>query len=112
MGSVWTHRKFPDLISLKGMAVFRLGVAGVALGLTFYLTAINPGWDVYPNYKPSSKLRRVFIRLQGVGTLCPFTSWCWLILGFGFLTRGLISLAAAVVADASSGSTNFRMPPA
>jgi hypothetical protein len=98
--SVWTTRKFPDLVSPWGLAVVRLGIAGVALSLTLYLVLIDPGWDVYPNYKPRSKLRKVFIRLEGIGTMCPFTSWSWMILGLGFLCRGILAIAAAATADA------------
>jgi len=94
--SVWTTRKFPDLLSLRSLALCRLTMAGIALSLTVYL-ALGPGWQVYPNYKPKSKLRRVFIPLKGIGTLCPFTSWCWLVLGLGFLCRGMVALAAATV---------------
>lgn len=90
---VWTHRTFPHLVSLEALAAIRLGIAAVALGLTFYLACIHEGWDVYPNYKPRSLLRREFIRLQGIGTMAPFTSWCWLIYGLGFLTRGILVLA-------------------
>jgi len=95
----WTHRKFPDLVSLRSLAGIRLGTAFVALGLTFYLACISPGWDVNPNYKAHSKLRPEHVRLQGIGTMCPFTSWCWMILGVGFLTRGVIALAACLVEE-------------
>ncbi|VEU44306.1 unnamed protein product [Pseudo-nitzschia multistriata] len=96
----WTHRVYPGLVSLKGLALIRLGTAFVALGLTFYLACINEGWDVHPNYKPHTKLRRdVCVRLQGIGTLCPFTSWCWTMFGVGFLTRGLVALAACLVEE-------------
>ena len=95
----WTHRKFPDLVSLRTLAGIRLGTAFVTLGLTFYLACISPGWDVNPNYKAHSKLRPEHVRLQGIGTLCPFTSWCWMILGVGFLTRGVVALAACLVED-------------
>lgn len=96
--SVWTTRKFPGLVSPWGLAMVRLGIAGIALSLTLYLVLIDPGWDVYPNYKPPSKLRRVFIRLQGIGTMCPFTSWSWMILGLGFLCRGILALAEVATA--------------
>lgn len=91
--SVWAKRKFPELLSLKGLALVRLGMAGIALGLTLYLALIAPGWDVHPNYKPQSKLRRTVIKLRGIGTMCPFTSWSWFLLGLGFLFRGTIALA-------------------
>jgi len=107
---IWTARKFPDLISLQALAILRLSIAGIALGLTFYLAVICEGWDVFPNYKPHSKLRRVFLRLQGFGTLCPFTSWCWIILGLGFLTRGIIALAASHSEPA--GDDDESSPPA
>lgn len=95
----WTHRKFPDLVSLRTLAGIRLVTAFVALGSTFYLACIGDGWPVFANYKPNSKLRREFIRLQGLGTLCPFTSWAWMIFGFGFLTRGAIALAVCLLEE-------------
>lgn len=91
--TVWTHRTFPNLVSLEALAAIRLGIAAVALGLTFFLACIHEGWDVFPNYKPHSLLRREFIRLEGIGTMAPFTSWCWLIYGVGFLTRGILVVA-------------------
>ena len=100
---VWTTRKFPNLISLEGLAFLRLGIAAIAIGVAVYLVVISPGWDVYPNYKPRSGLRRVFIKLRGIGTLCPFTSWSWVLLGVGFFLRGLIALAAAKAEGASDG---------
>jgi len=105
----WTHRKFPDLVSLEALAAIRLGTAAVALGLTFYLACINEGWPVFANYKPHSKLRREFIKLRGIGTLCPFTSWCWLIFGLGFLSRGTIALAACLVEGSSSSSSSSHV---
>ena len=92
--SVWTNRKFPNLISLQTMAYIRLSIAAIAIGLMIHL-AVGPGWQLFPNYKPNSKLRRVFLRLQGFGTLVPFTSWSWYLLAYGFLCRGVIALAAA-----------------
>lgn len=86
------RRLFPNFLSLKVMALIRLLVASCAFSLTIHLIRGN-GWDVNPNYKPHSKLRRVFIKLRGLGSLCPFTSWCWLFLGLSFALNGLIALA-------------------
>merc|ERR1711957_927455 len=36
--------------------------------------------------------QHVKLRLQGLGTLCPFTSISWFILGIGFVLRGLLCL--------------------
>ncbi len=83
------------------MAYLRIGIAAIAIGLMIHL-AIGPGWQLYPNYKPSSKLRRVFLRLQGLGTLCPFTSWSWYLLAYGFLGRGVIALAASHIETAET----------
>ncbi|KAL3903435.1 MAG: hypothetical protein SGILL_010448 [Bacillariaceae sp.] len=89
----FTNRVFPQLLSLRNLAIIRLSIAGAALSLTFYLI-VGEGWDVYANYKPHSKLRReYFIKLRGLGTLCPFTSWCWCLLGLAFLMNGGIALA-------------------
>jgi hypothetical protein len=88
----FTHRVFPELLSLRTLAVIRLSIAAVALSLTIWLI-MGEGWNVYANYKPQSKLRREFIKLRGLGTLCPFTSWCWCFLGLSFLFNGSIALA-------------------
>jgi hypothetical protein len=89
----FTHRVFPDLISLRALALIRLLIASAAFALTTYLI-LGQGWFVYANYKPHSKLRRdYFIRLKRFGTLCPFTSWCWCFLGLAFLFNGSIALA-------------------
>jgi hypothetical protein len=90
----FTHRVFPDLISLRTLALIRLLLATAALSLTVYLIFLSKGWLVYANYKPNSKLRRdYFIPIKGFGTLCPFTSWCWCFLGLAFLFNGSIALA-------------------
>lgn len=114
---VWTTRKFPELVSLETLAFVRLGIAGISIGLSAYLALIAKGWDVYANYKPRSKLRRVFVRLEGIGTLTPFTSWCWMVLGVGFLLRGIIALAGAkavqaggTVAEAAATTTTTTTP--
>jgi hypothetical protein len=88
----FTKRVFPELMSLRALAIIRLSIATLALSLTIYLI-LGPGWQVFSNYKPHSKLRREFIKLKGLGTLCPFTSWCWLFLGLSFLLNGSIALA-------------------
>jgi hypothetical protein len=89
----FTHRVFPDLISLRALALIRLLIASAAITLTTSLI-LGQGWLVYANYKHHSKLRReYYIRLKGFGTLCPFTSWCWAFLGLAFLFNGSIALA-------------------
>jgi hypothetical protein len=89
---MFTKRVFPHLVSLRSLALIRLAIAAATLSLTIYLIW-GKGWDVYANYKPQSKLRREFIKLRGLGTLCPFTSWCWCFLGLAFLLNGCIALA-------------------
>ncbi|KAG7365281.1 hypothetical protein IV203_038484 [Nitzschia inconspicua] len=89
----FTHRVFPNLLTLRGLALIRLSIAAIAISLTIYLI-LGDGWYVYANYKSASKLRRdYFIRLKGLGTLCPFTSWCWFFLGQAFLLNGWIAMA-------------------
>ena len=89
---MFTKRVFPQHLSLHMLAVMRLSIAAAALSLTVWLI-LGKGWDVYANYKPQSKLRREYIQLRGLGTLCPFTSWCWCFLGLAFLCNGSIALA-------------------
>ena len=115
---VWTTRKFPELVSLETLAFVRLGIAGISIGLSAYLALIAKGWDVYANYKPRSKLRRVFVRLQGIGTLTPFippgAGWSW---ESAFSCGGLFPLAGAkavqaggTVAEAAATTTTTTTP--
>lgn len=90
---LFTKRCFPHLISLRTLAIVRLVIAMSALGLTVHLI-LGRGWDVYAHYRPQSKLRRRHIQLRGFGTLCPFTAWCWLLLGLSFTFNGSIAWAA------------------
>jgi len=100
-----TDRKFPDLVTLEMLACIRLAIGIIALSLTLHLL-MGAGWALYPNYKPQSKLRHVQLRLEGFGTMIPFTSWAWLILGVGFLFRGTLTAAAIFAAADGVDSGN------
>ncbi|OEU14924.1 hypothetical protein FRACYDRAFT_241482 [Fragilariopsis cylindrus CCMP1102] len=88
-----TKTKFPLYLSMKGLGYLRLLIGGIALSLTLHLCLLKDGWELMPNYLPKyTKLQHVKLRLQGFGTLCPFTSISWFILGIGFVLRGLLCL--------------------
>jgi hypothetical protein len=91
---LFCRRIFPQYIALWALGVLRLMIGLCAWSLTLYLI-LGPGWDVNPNYKPSSLLRRRIIKLRRFATMYgPFTSWCWLMLGTSFSLNGFIVLAA------------------
>ena len=89
-----TNSKFPQYLSIKGLGYIRLFIGSIALLLTLHLCFLKDGWELMPNYLPKyTKLQHVKLRLQGFGTLCPFTSISWFILGLGFVLRGLLCLS-------------------
>jgi hypothetical protein len=67
-------RLFPDLISLRQLALIRAGIASMIWGITIY-NLVAPGWIQMTPYLPDSKLKMVPNMLTGVKTLYPFTSW-------------------------------------
>jgi hypothetical protein len=93
--STFCHRIFPQYISLQMLGYTRLLIGLCAWSLTIHLATVSPGWDVNPHYKPQSRLRRRLIKLRGIRTMCPFTSWCWFMLGTSFVLNGIIALLCA-----------------
>lgn len=62
-------------LSTRQIAVIRLVFACVIWGTTVSCLICN-GWDVAPPYVQESKLKKsVVLRLKGIKTLWPFTSW-------------------------------------
>ena len=95
----FTHCKFPNYLSLWRMGLLRLCIGGIIFSLTIYLVFVSEGWDLYANYLPHTKLQRVVIKITGVRALCAFTSCAWLLLGMGFISRGLICVAYSLVVE-------------
>lgn len=90
----FTRRIFPDLISLPALVIVRLGVAISCWMVTIYMIFLSTGWDINTTYRPNSKLQNTTLKMSGFRTLCPFTSWCWIMLGSAFSLTGYIALMA------------------
>lgn len=90
----FTRRVFPELMSLQVLAITRLAIAASFWLLTFYIAFFGKGWDIRTTYKPDSKLRNTTFHMGGWNTLCPFTTWCWLLLTANFTVSGYIALMA------------------
>ena len=90
----FTHRVFPELLSIKALAYIRLSLAAIVWVTTidFYL---SNNVDVMTVYLPGSKLHPTILQLRGIRTQFPFTSVAWNILGLSFTLAGYIALQAA-----------------
>mmetsp|Transcript_58375 Transcript_58375/g.66179 ORF Transcript_58375/g.66179 Transcript_58375/m.66179 type:complete len:399 (+) Transcript_58375:93-1289(+) len=102
----FTHCKFPNYLSLWSMGILRLVIGGIVFSLTTYLVCISEGWDLYANYLQHTKLQRVVIKITGVRALCAFTSFSWILLGIGFVSRGLICVAFYLVEQQQQEGSN------
>mmetsp|Transcript_2380 Transcript_2380/g.6671 ORF Transcript_2380/g.6671 Transcript_2380/m.6671 type:complete len:324 (-) Transcript_2380:2293-3264(-) len=89
----FTHRLFPDLLSLKHLGYLRLVFAGIffATQLDFFLT----GSELVSTYLPGSKLIPTALPVKGFRTFWPFTCVTWNILGTSFAIAGYIALQQA-----------------
>jgi hypothetical protein len=88
----FTHRVFPDLVSLRMLAILRLITAISIWSVTVDMIFFSEGMVVHTTYKAQSKLKNSIFRVSGVKTLCPFTSWCWIMLGSSFSLNSYIAL--------------------
>jgi hypothetical protein len=87
-----TNRVFPDFLSLQTVGAIRLLIAASIWGLLFWMAFISDGWMLHTVYKPETKLIRSSIKVTGIRTLFPFTSWSWILLGFSFSFNGMIAI--------------------
>jgi hypothetical protein len=88
----FTNRVFPDFLSLKTVGAIRLLIAASIWALLFWMAFISKGWTLHTVYKPDTKLIRSSIKVTGIRTLFPFTSWSWILLGFSFSFNGMIAI--------------------
>jgi hypothetical protein len=88
----FTKSIFPDLISLRMLAILRLLIAISIWLVTFQMIFNAPGWILYTNYKPHTKLKQTYIELERFKTLVPFTSWSWIMLGLSYSFNAAIAL--------------------
>lgn len=88
----FTSRIFPEVLSLKTIAALRLIIAASIWAVIFWVAVISDGWMLHTIYKPQTTLIRSSIKVTGVRTLFPFTSWSWILLGFSFTINGMIAV--------------------
>jgi hypothetical protein len=86
----FTHRLFPDIISVQQLGWIRLGISAIVWTST--IQVVMSGSELYPFYLPGSKLVPIRIPLTGLRTLCPVTSLWWCFLGASFTLSGYICL--------------------
>jgi hypothetical protein len=92
----FTHRVLPDLLSVKQLGWIRCAFSLFILSVTLKATFFYPGMSQVTGYLPKSKLKRnVLIRMTGVRTQLPFTSWSWNLLGVSFALNGIIALQSS-----------------
>mmetsp|Transcript_78072 Transcript_78072/g.226528 ORF Transcript_78072/g.226528 Transcript_78072/m.226528 type:complete len:315 (-) Transcript_78072:79-1023(-) len=89
----FTRRIFPELLSLPGLAIIRLGVAAVCWSVMAYMLLYDD-WTIETTYRPHSRLQNTTLRIAGLKTLCPFTSWAWIMLGSTYSLTGYVALMA------------------
>jgi hypothetical protein len=101
----FTHRIFPDLISLRMLGFIRLAMALLIWETSHFTIFRFGGWTIYGRYATASKLKRTSFHLKGWKTLATFTHWSWIMLGLSF------SLSAAITLDVSFGLEHHVSKP-
>jgi hypothetical protein len=101
----FTHRVFPDLISLRMLGFIRLAMALLIWETSHFAIFRSKGWTINGRYATVSKLKRTTFQLKGYKTLATFTHWSWIMLGFSF------SLSAAIALDISFGLEHHVSKP-
>jgi len=104
----FTTLVFPDVLSLRTVGILRCLVAFTIWAIALQMIS-SKGWVMYTNYKPYSRLKNSWLRLEGYKTLRPFTSWSWMILGAAFSLSGYISLKTALQPDHEFDPWTLRM---
>lgn len=101
----FTHRIFPDLISLRTLGFIRLAIALLIWENSHFTIFRSDGWTLNGTYATVSKLKRARFHLKGWKTLATFTHWSWIMLGLSF------SLSAAIALDVSFGLEHHVSKP-
>lgn len=86
----FTHRIFPELISVRQMACLRFAFAAVIWTTTIYIY-FGKGTELRTFYLPGSKLQPAVIPIKGFKTLFPYTMVNWYLLGTSFTLSGYIA---------------------
>jgi hypothetical protein len=89
----FTHRVFPEWISVEQLGIIRLSFAAIIWLTTFY-GICSTGNPLVPSYVKGTRLKPAMIQMNGIKTLGPFTSWAWIILGAAFSSSGTVCLLA------------------
>jgi hypothetical protein len=92
---VFTNRVFPNAMSLAALAYIRLLFALFIFGVTLHTTLVGKGWLQVTQFLPISKLTKTTLRISGIKTQFPFTSWSWNLLGISFALNARIAFLAA-----------------
>jgi hypothetical protein len=93
--ATFTQRIFPEYLSLTSLAIIRLGIAATIWMVTIHMIFVGR-WAIETTYRPESKLENTTLKMDGLRTLFPFTSWCWIMLGLNFSFSGYIALMASM----------------
>ena len=102
---VFTHRVFPDRLSLTGLAYIRLIFALFIFGVSIHTVFIGKGWTQETQYRPNSKLTKAKIHFTSFKTMLPFTSISWNLLGCSFAFNSYVAFLAADQQAKSTSST-------
>ncbi len=89
----FTRRIFPTLVSLPALVIVRLGIAISCWVVTIHMV-FSSSWTIDTTYRPESRLQNTTLKIEGPRTLCPFTSWAWIMLASTFSITGYIALMA------------------
>jgi hypothetical protein len=92
----FTRRVFPELISIRTLAVIRTVTALIIWATSIHSVFISPGWSQATTYLPHSKLKMVQNPVQGMKTMFPFTSVSWNLLGLAFTLSAYIAWSAVI----------------
>jgi hypothetical protein len=87
----FTNRVFPEYMSLKTLGLIRLCIA-ISIWIVTLCMVLGDGWTMYTIYKRNSKLNNSYVKLKGIRTLFPFTSWSWILLGLSFSFHAMIAI--------------------
>jgi hypothetical protein len=101
----FTHRIFPELISLRTLGFIRLAMALLIWHTSYSVIFRSDGFTMIGRYATVSKLKRTRFQMKGWKTLATFTHWSWIMLGLSF------SLSAAIALDISFGLEHHVSKP-
>ena len=88
--TIYTQRVFPNLISVEVLLYARLFFTAVCF-YGFIMAWFYPNEVITPPYRPTSKLARVPIVLNGFKKNWPFTGMSWILLGLQFAASSYIT---------------------